>query len=465
MTNKQITQTQYTQTATNYQLYLPMDVEEMIPMDDSVRLHCLLCERMDYRELLQAYASKGRKPAVDPVILFKVITYAASQKIYSSRGIEKACRRDINFRWLLQGYAAPDHSTISRFKQKYLTDTVMEQLFFQQVVWLYQQEAITGETIYIDGTKIEAYANRYSFVWKKAITKHEAKMYTKWQALLEQINTTYCQIFTSPYETFLEDLKKVLVFLEKVKAKENITFVYGKGKRKTVLQRYHEQVKEMLQRKEHYDTSNQIMGEKRNSYSKIDHNATFMRMKLKKQKQTAYIKPQNHERKKKASFKKDIRHRENMAYDKNTDTYTCANNQQLHAIRNYTRTSQTGYQSKVTVYECEDCTSCPLKEKCTKAKGNRQLHVAKEFLAYRETAQENILTETGTLYRMNRSIQVEGTFDVLKEDYHLKKFRTRGTGNVRNELLILAFGYNLNKIHTKIQANRLNLYYHPLKTA
>ncbi|WP_212976451.1 transposase, partial [Bacillus sp. J14TS2] len=82
----------------NYQLYLPMDVEEMIPADDSVRLHCLLCERMDYKGLLQAYSRKGRKPAVDPVILFKVITYAASQKIYSSREIEKACRRDINFR-------------------------------------------------------------------------------------------------------------------------------------------------------------------------------------------------------------------------------------------------------------------------------------------------------------------------------------------------------------------------------
>ncbi|WP_445667633.1 transposase [Oceanobacillus sp. FSL K6-0251] len=72
-------------------------------------------------------------------------------------------------------------------------------------------------------------------------------------------------------------------------------------------------------------------------------------------------------------------------------------------MRNYTRTSQTGYESQVTVYECEDCSDCPLKEKCTKAKGNCQLHVAKEFLAYRETAQENILTEAGKLYRMNRS--------------------------------------------------------------
>ena len=361
-------------------------------------------------------------------------------------------------------------------------------------------------------------------------------MYSKWQALLEDINTKHCQNFTSSHDTFLKDLKKVLVFLEKVQEEEQITFVYGKGKKKTVLQRYHEQVKKILQRKEQYDASNQIMGKKRNSYSKTDHDATFMRMKddhmrngqlkpayniqaavdtefiigidafsdrndtttlipmlqylnnhlpftyqhivadsgyeseenyvyLEEQKRTAYIKPQNHERKKKASFKKDIKYRENMAYDKVTDTYTCANNQQLHATRGYTRTSQTGYQSQVTVYESEDCTGCPLKEKCTKAKGNRQLHVAKAFMNFRETAQENILTETGPLYSMNRSIQVEGTFGVLKEDYHLKKFLTRGTSNVRNELLILAFGYNLNKIHTKVQTGRLNLYYHPLKTA
>ncbi|WP_058306120.1 IS1182 family transposase [Gracilibacillus massiliensis] len=536
MTNKLITQTQYTQPSTNYQLYLPMDLEVMIPLDDSVRLHCLLCERMDYRELLQAYSPKGRKPVVDPVILFKIITYAASQKITSSRAIEKACRRDIHFHWLLQGYPAPDHATISRFKKKYLTDDVMAKLFFQQIEWLYQQEVITGETVYIDGTKIEAYANRYSFVWKKAITKYETNMYVKWQTLLEQINTTYCKMFHTSYETFHKDLKKVLAFLEERQEEEQIVFVYGKGKRKTVLQRYHEQVKDMLQRKKQYDVSQQIMGEKRNSYSKTDHDATFMRMKddhmrngqlkpaynvqaavdaefivgidafsdrndtttlipllrylkehlpftyrhivadsgyeseenyvyLEKQEQTAYIKPQNHERKKKASFQKEIKHRENMAYDKSTDTYTCANDKQLHAIRNYTRTSQTGYQSLVTVYECEDCTGCPLKEKCTKAKGNRQLHVAKQFLAFRETAQENIQTETGTLYRMNRSIQVEGTFGVIKEDYHLKKFHSRGINNVRNELMILAFGYNLNKIHTKIQSNRIRLYYHPLKTA
>ncbi|WP_040985274.1 transposase [Oceanobacillus jeddahense] len=133
-------------------------------------------------------------------------------------------------------------------------------------------------------------------------------------------------------------------------------------------------------------------------------------------------------------------------------------------MRSYTRTSQTDYQSQVTTYESQDCIGCPLKEKCTKVKENSQLHIAKTFLAHQETVQENILTETGTLYRMNHSILVEGIFGVLKEDYHLKKFHTRGTSNVPNELLILAFGYNLNKIHTKIQVDRLNLYYHPLKT-
>ncbi|WP_212928680.1 transposase [Oceanobacillus oncorhynchi] len=110
---------------------------------------------------------------------------------------------------------------------------------------------------------------------------------------------------------------------------------------------------------------------------------------LKKQKQRGYTKPQNHERKKKSFFQKRTSNiGKTWLTTKIQIPYTCANDRKLQVIRNYTRTSQTGYESQVTVYECEDCSDCPLKEKCTKAKGNCQLHVAKEFLAYRETAQE-----------------------------------------------------------------------------
>lgn len=88
--------------------------------------------------------------------------------------------------------------------------------------------------------------------------------------------------------------------------------------------------------------------------------------------------------------------------------------------------SKNGYESEVTVYECEGYNGCPHKNKCTKAKGNKKLYVSKNFINQRQISYENIMSETGTKYRMNRSIQVEGAFGVLKSDYDFQRFLFRG---------------------------------------
>ena len=104
--------------------------------------------------------------------------------------------------------------------------------------------------------------------------------------------------------------------------------------------------------------------------------------------------------------------------------------------------SKSGYESEVTVYECEDCTGCPHKERCTRAKGNKRLYISKSFLEKRQESYENILGEKGILYRMNRSIQVEGAFGVLKNDYEFQRFLLRGKTKVKLEILLLCMGYN-----------------------
>lgn len=98
--------------------------------------------------------------------------------IYSSRQIEKACKRDINFIWLLEGHKTPDHSTIARFRKKYLEDAI-ENLFFQLAHHLYNIGEIAFKYLFVDGTKIEANANRYTFVWKRVVNKNESKMFVK----------------------------------------------------------------------------------------------------------------------------------------------------------------------------------------------------------------------------------------------------------------------------------------------
>ena len=100
----------YAQLSQNYQLKLPIDLEIFIPEDDSVRLLSLMMEELDYKKLYEAYSQNGRNPAVPPKILFKILIYAYMNDIWSSRKIELACKRDINFMWLLQGLEQEDYS-------------------------------------------------------------------------------------------------------------------------------------------------------------------------------------------------------------------------------------------------------------------------------------------------------------------------------------------------------------------
>lgn len=186
---------------------------------------------------------------------------------------------------------------------------------------------------------------------------------------------------------------------------------------------------------------------------------------LREEGQQPYIKPQTYEKWKKRSFKQDISKRENMAYNQESDTYICHAGKELRVIYLKKQRSKSGYESEVTVYECEDCTGCPYKEKCTKAKGNKRMYVSKSFLEKREESYRNIQSEKGIKYRTNRSIQVEGAFGVLKNDYGFQRFLLRGKKKVKLEILLLSMGYNLNKLHRKIQNERTGSYLFDLKAS
>ena len=524
----------YTELGETYQLVLPLSLEGLIPDDDSVRLLSHELEDLDYTLLYQAYSAKGRNPAVDPKTMFKILTYAYSQNIYSSRKIETACRRDINFRWLLAGQKAPDHSTIARFRTGFLADAC-ENLFYQMVHRLDQAGELSKETVFIDGTKLEACANKYTFVWKKSVGKWEAKMFLKIQDAVQLLNQDFIQSFCVQPESRTQDLQQIFYFLEDICKERRILFVHGKGRRKSKEQRYLELFRRFLERQTVYDWHTASF-QGRNNYCKTDPDATFMHMKddhmrnaqlkpgynvqiavdseyvvaadifqdrndvwtlipflktmeekldfrypsvtadsgyeseegysyLQEKKQIPYIKPQTYEKWKKRSFKKDISKRENMSYEAETDTYACHAGKKLSPLFIKKQKSKSGYQSEVTVYECEDCSGCPYKEKCTKAKGNKRLYISKSFIEKRQESYENILSEKGILYRMNRSIQVEGAFGVLKNDYEFQRFLLRGKTKVKLEILLLCMGYNINKFHSKIQNDRTGSYLFPVKTA
>lgn len=525
---------QYTELKGAYQLPLPIDFETVIAPDDSVRLLSHILEELNYTKLYQAYSQKGRKPSVEPRILFKVIIYAFMEGIYSTREIEKACKRDINFKWLLQGYSAIDHSNIARFIKHYLNDC-LEDLFYQMICKLKDINEIKFENLFVDGTKIEANANKYTFVWKKVIRKNEEKMLIKIVELFNQINTNYLSDLVFDSKNVAVSLSNALSFLKQKQVSDSIEFVYGIGKRKSLLQKLTEQVETFLERQEKYDKAN-LLFNGRNSYSKTDTDATFMHMKddhmrnaqlkpgyniqigveseyiigmdiypdrsdvatlipflenlhnhlntrpknivadagyeseenylyLEANCQNAYIKPIMYEKWKKKSFKKDISKRENMTYIEDEDYYICASNKVLRSQGVVHRTSANGYVSEVTKYECEDCSGCIYKDKCTKAKGNKKLQASKKFIEKRAASYENIKTTLGIQLRMNRSIQVEGAFGVLKWDHDFTRFLRRGKNNVKTEFMLLCFAYNIRKLHAKIQNERCNKHLHPLNIA
>ena len=188
-------------------------------------------------------------------------------------------------------------------------------------------------------------------------------------------------------------------------------------------------------------------------------------MYLSKHNQKSYIKPQNYEKSKSKKFKDDISKRENMTYNIEEDYYICAYGKKLVPVSSKFKTSKSGYKSIVTIYESESCDKCPYKNKCTKAKGNKRQHVSKDLIKKRKESLNNITTPEGKLLRVNKSIQVEGAFGVLKQDYGFRRFLLRGKKNIKTEFMLLSFGFNIQKLFNKCIQNRKGILLHEMKIA
>jgi len=521
--NKQNNQTYYRTKVREMQLKIDeIFAEKVIPADDSVRLLDQIVEEINLRPLERAVKRSGRKHRTSPITMLKIILYSSMERNYASRPIDEACRRDINYIWLLNGEPAPSYRAICRFRSEVLSECG-EELFYELIHKLKELGEIAFEHLFVDGTKIEANANKYSFVWQKSTNKYENRADQK----LWQTQNELC----SKYKIMTQTPEELLALLYE---QSNTPFVHGRGKKKSELQRDIEQLEELIKRKEKY-AAYQATFKGRNSFSKTDPDSTFMHMKddhmrnaqlkpgyniqfavegeyitgvdvssersdqltliplleemekhsvtyddvtcdagyeseenytyFEGKKAKCYIKPQNYERSKTRKFKNNMCLRENMPYDEALDEYTCQNGRKLKAVYEGTRKSKSGFESTVTYYECEDCASCPQKKGCTRSKGNRKMQVSKRFVEQRKKSLERITSPMGILLRTNRSIQSEGAFGVVKQNYGFQRFLHRGNKNVFAEILVVAMGYNINKYHNKIQNNRTGSQLHEIFTA
>ena len=534
-----IIQKDYTSFSLCYQIKLPLNLEISIPSDDPVRLVSAFVEEMDLSELYKTYG-RIRKNQVTPRQMLKLVIYAAMNRIYSSRDIRKACKRDINFMYLLEGMPAPDHATIARFISLHFS-ACAKTLLAQMSDLLYLLGEISGKTIFIDGTKIESAANKYTFVWKRAITKSQARLYTKLSSFVAECEELYGIKTVYHDRISIHTLKRLKKQLCRIKVQDGIVFVHGIGRRKTLLQKSMEQLDQYLEKLKEYTKKLYTLGD-RNSYSKTDPDATFMRMKedamlngqlkpayniqhgvdseyitwidisprptdtrtlipflkdmeshlgfkyleivadagyeseenylfIESNGQIAYIKPQNYEISKTRKYKKDISRRENMEYHADSDSYICRNGRKLTVTNERRSKTASGYVSVKTYYRSADCTGCPYKTECIKGnncktpmeKRNKVLMVSKTMSQKRTEDLKRITSEYGTMLRMNRSIQAEGSFADVKEDMNFRRYLYRGKANALAESILLAMGRNINKLHCKIQSERTGSHLFSLK--
>ena len=251
-------------------LLLPPSLDELVPENHMVRVVDAVIDRLDISDILSTYRGGGNS-AFNPKMMLKVLVFAYLSNVYSSRRIEELLRRDIYFMWLA-GMKRPDFRTINYYRGKRLKDG-FDAVFTQVVELLHEEGFVSLKVQYVDGTKIESVANKYTFVWRGSVEKYDARLKAKTEALLSQIEQSHAvenqENPVSEELTAEEVAKRVERIREKVDA-DNLS----KEERKALKQIQTDAVPRMKRYREQLET----MG-CRNSYSKTDPDATFMRMK------------------------------------------------------------------------------------------------------------------------------------------------------------------------------------------
>ena len=417
-----------------------------------MRLLYEVTEGLNYKKLYRSYSILGRNSAIDPKTLFRIVVYGYMERIFSSRELEKACIRDVNFRWLLQGQKASSHNTIVRFKSSRMK-YCLEDLFNQLVLKLNEKDEI----------KLLKEKTNLEFVYGKGKRKSKLQKYAEGlEDFIEKQSKydNYNEIFNGR-NSFSKTDKDATFMHMKEDHMKNGQLKPGYNIQIGVEGEYIVGVDVSSERSDQLTLIpflDKLKSNLSTQYKSVTADAGYESeenyLYLENNNYEAYIKPQNYEKSKTKKFKKNIGNKENMTYLKDEDCYICANSQRLTVKSVTTKKSKSGYKSEITIYESESCEGCKYKSSCTKAKGNKKITTSKKFAHLREKSLENIKTDKGILLRKNRSIQVEGAFGVIKQDYGFRRFLMRGTKNVITKFLLIAFGYNINKLHRKTLEKR-----------
>ena len=491
----------------NQLMLLPPSYDELVPANHPVRVINSIIDRIDISDILKTYKGGGNS-CFNPKTMLKLLIFAYLNNVHSSRRIEQQLKENVLYMWL-SGCIRPDFRTINLFRSKRLKDS-FSKIFTQVVELLHEHGFVSLDVQYIDGTKIESMANKYTFVWKKSVEKNDAKLKAKTRAVLEQIenqirfeetdNNTSCD----DVEDFRERLNKINAELEKKDTPKKIRKTVDKLQNETIpkLQSYKTQLSKM---------------KNRNSYSKTDEEATFMRMKedamlngqlkpgyniqvstenqfithfniyqrptdtltlihfLEQFKErynrqssivvadsgygsqenyewmfdtgiTPFVKYNYFHKEQKRKYKNNPFLSSNFYYNATENYYVCPMGQHLGFIRNERRKSNAGFIYAVSIYEARRCTGCPLRSLCHKSKGDRRIEINHQLNEYKNKVCELLNSPEGLYHRGKRPIEPEAVFGHIKECGNFRRFRLRGLKGAEIEFGLKALAHNMRKL-------------------
>jgi len=490
-------------------LLFPASLDEKVPQDSPARLVNQIVDNLDIAQIIDTYKGGGTS-AYHPRMMLKVVLYSYLNNIYSSRKIEQALADRISFMWL-SGGQQPDHNTINRFRSCHLKEDI-HQIFTQVVLMLVDMGYLSLDVIYVDGTKIESRANRYTFVWKKTVEKNKAKLEEKIRKVLEQIEEGIA------IENQMEDQPPLPI--DSKELRRRIEALNRENRTKAEQKAIKTLEEKQLPKLEEYEKHLAIL-EDRNSYSKTDPDATFMRMKEDHMKNgqlkpaynvqigtenqflthydffpnptdtltfipfmkgfcnrygfypdkgvadSGYGSEENYEfmegneiepfvkynyfhKEGKKAFRNNAFLAQNLYYNEKEDYFVCPMGQHMKKVGDSKRKTDSGYISKISIYEAENCNGCPLRCLCHKSKTNRRIEVNHNLNRHKHKVRELLTSPDGLFYRSQRPIEPEAVFGQMKYDKAYNRFRHFGEEKVKADFALFATAFNIGKLWHKI---------------
>jgi transposase len=483
----------------------PENMDFYIAADSPVRLISHIVDQLDLSEVMESYSGGGCS-CYSPRMLLKVLFYGYLNNLYSCRKIARAMEENIHYMWL-SGKQFPKYNTINNFRSNHLKNSI-NSLFTQVVILLVDMGYLTLKEQYIDGTKMESRANKYTFVWRKSVEKYREKLEQKIRCILEEIEAGIAS------DNLPDDEPPAPINPEELR--KRIAQINRESKSKKQQNQIANIENKFIPKLEEYEQKLATC-EERNSYSKTDPDATFMRMKEDAMKNgqlkpaynlqiatenqfitnldfypnptdtltlipflnlhqsrygampeqaiadsgygseenyafmegnhiEPYVKYGYFHREQQRNYKNNAFIADNLYYNDNEDYFVCPMGQHMTLVGKSSRKSESGYRSHTHIYQAQNCYGCPLRGLCHKAKGDRQIEVNHTLRAYKRRARELLTSEEGLRHRSRRPIEPEAVFGQTKFNRQYKRFRHFGKDKITMDFAIFAIAFNIGKL-------------------